>query len=329
VREPADWPQLNLGEGVRLLLGWRSGRRGIQARPVNLADNVGDELRSAARETLERLGGSERRNYSGVPALDAQQYLAVPLGEQEEEQEEALREAGAVLGEDAAAASQLIQLARGAFENDDFLSREELQQGRWLFYAVVVELPDEEFPIAFVRQYNPQRGIRAGRLLTAYRDTLSRFTDPVFNFDLDFDLVIAPDEIAALSTTAFDRLFADLNLAAVQVPDQVTRLNAALGVNLSAGAADFLAATVQSRAALTQRLRRVAQSDHLGAVTYDAMGDALDKHALPRDRFGPGPDLDLQTADDVNVFLDMLEELYYEADFTGEHRRADRYSRRG
>jgi hypothetical protein len=58
------------------------------------------------------------------------------------------------------------------------------------------------------------------------------------------------------------------------------------------------------------------------------MGDALDRHALPRDRFGPGPDLNIQSVEDVQVFLDMLEELYYEADFTGEHRRADRYSRR-
>jgi hypothetical protein len=328
MREPAEWPQLDLGEGVRLLLGWRSGRRGMEARPVNLATSVGEEMIAAARETLERIGGSERRIYSGVPGLDLQQYLALPLTEEQAQNEEALSEAGAALGEDAAAASQLIQLVRNAFENDDFLSKDELRRGRWLFYAVVVELVDEERPIGFVRQYNPQRGIRAGRLLTAYSDTLTRFTDPVFNFDLDFDLVIAPDEIAALSTTAFDRLFADLSLAAVQVPDQVTQLNAALGVNLSAGGAQFLGETVQSRAALVQRLRRVAQAGHLGAVTYTTMGDALDKHALPRDRFGPGPDLDLQTADDVHVFLDMLEELYFETDFTVEHRRADRYSRR-
>lgn len=26
------------------------------------------------------------------------------------------------------------------------------------------------------------------------------------------------------------------------------------------------------------------------------------------------------------VFLDLIEQLYYETDFTGEHRRSDRYS---
>jgi hypothetical protein len=114
----------------------------------------------------------------------------------------------------------------------------------------------------------------------------------------------------------------------VQVPDQVGQLNAALGVNLTAGAVDLIATTVQSRAALVHRFQRVAQAGHLGAVTYDAMANALDNHALPRDRFGPGPDLDLQNGEDVQIFLDMIEELYFETDFTGEHRRADRYSRR-
>ncbi len=30
--------------------------------------------------------------------------------------------------------------------------------------------------------------------------------------------------------------------------------------------------------------------------------------------------------DGAAVFVDLLEQLYYETDFTGEHRRADRYS---
>jgi hypothetical protein len=34
----------------------------------------------------------------------------------------------------------------------------------------------------------------------------------------------------------------------------------------------------------------------------------------------------LTNREDVEVFLDLVEGLYYEADFTGEARRADRYS---
>ncbi len=292
-----------------------------------LGDNVGDAMLDACRDTLTRLSTSERRLYTGVPALETGEYLSIPLDAEEDDEQAVVAELAALIGEDAGAAAELIQLVGGAFENDNFLSRDELQGGRWLFYAVVGEVESE--PVAFVRQYNPQRGIRAGRLLTSFHNALTRFTDPVFNFDLDFDLVVSPEEIVVLSTTAFDRLFADIDLAAAQVPAQVVELNAALGVNLAAGAADFLSDTVRGRAALVRRFRRVARLDHLAAVTYETMSDALDKHGLPRDRFGAGPELDLQNTEDVNVFLDMLEELYYETDWSNEHRRADRYSSRG
>ncbi len=65
------------------------------------------------------------------------------------------------------------------------------------------------------------------------------------------------------------------------------------------------------------------------AVTREGLADALERHGLPRDRFGNEEELDVQSVEDVVVFLDMLEQLYFEADFTGEHRRADRYSTRG
>jgi hypothetical protein len=32
------------------------------------------------------------------------------------------------------------------------------------------------------------------------------------------------------------------------------------------------------------------------------------------------------TEDKAVIFLDLVEQLYYETDFTGEHRRSDRYS---
>ena len=32
------------------------------------------------------------------------------------------------------------------------------------------------------------------------------------------------------------------------------------------------------------------------------------------------------TEDKAAVFLDLIEQLYYETDFTAEHRRSDRYS---
>ena len=52
---------------------------------------------------------------------------------------------------------------------------------------------------------------------------------------------------------------------------------------------------------------------------------AMIKHSLdPAEIISQG---EIAFAEDhAAVFLDLIEQLYYEADFTGEHRRSDRYS---
>src|SRR2546423_10563195 len=139
MREPQEWLDFELGDGVRLLLGWRSGRRGIEARPVSLRNEVAEEMVAACRDTLGTIARSQRRAYSGVPRLDMGEYLALDLPTEGADDRDALSDAGSLFGEDAAAASQLIQLVRSAFGNDDYLSREELQRGRWLSYAALLE----------------------------------------------------------------------------------------------------------------------------------------------------------------------------------------------
>jgi hypothetical protein len=111
MREPSEWPEVGLSEGVRLLLGWRTARRGLDARPVRLEQDVAAEMVSVCRGVLERLGRSDRRPYSGVPALDPGEYLSLPLVRDPDDTEEAFTESGALLGEEAAAASKLIQLS--------------------------------------------------------------------------------------------------------------------------------------------------------------------------------------------------------------------------
>jgi hypothetical protein len=54
--------------------------------------------------------------------------------------------------------------------------------------------------------------------------------------------------------------------------------------------------------------------------------DSLEKHGYSKNRLGAGSAIELSDEMDVGLLLDLLEGLYYEADFTGERRRADRYS---
>lgn len=325
----ACWAQLELGEGVRLLLGWREGRRDLVARPVEVTDEVGGAMREACQATLNRIGALERRTFSGVPALEPDQYLSLPIETDEEvdEQDDEEEEVGVLLPEERAGTADLVELVESAFEDDDFLSRNELREGGWLFYAVVVEQEDEDEPIAFVRKFNPQRGMKAGRLPAAAQgNTLSRFDDPLFNFDLAFDLVVAPDEIAILKVGAFNTVFADLELAKAQVPEHVDAISAALGVKLASSAEGVLRTVCSEKPSLATRLRRLAHTDHLPKVTNATLREALDKHGFARNALGTGQRVRLADVEDVKTFLDLVEGLYYEADFSDEPRRADRFS---
>ncbi|HEY5287345.1 MAG TPA: hypothetical protein VIJ50_09595 [Solirubrobacteraceae bacterium] len=263
MRTATEWDQIVLGNGVCLLLGSRNDHGGLDARPVELATDVADVLRDAARSTLTSLGKRSPKTYSTLGDADADEFLSLALESGDESAEDGSTRTNL---EEALSAADIIRLSLGAFSATDFLTRDELFGGGWLFYVVVVEAVGADTPIAFVRQYNPQRGFDPGRLLGVYGDTLKRINDPVFNFDLEFDVVVAHDEVAVLRATAFQRVFADVNVVASEVPAHVETLQSALNVVVSPVSTIVLTASCQDRLRMAARLKKLARQPHLTLV---------------------------------------------------------------
>jgi hypothetical protein len=332
-RSGYDWGQLELGDAVCLLLGWRDSDTGdLEAKPVELSSEVGAELLKAGRYGLATLKRKTRRDYASEASLEEDEFFSLSLesrstgGDRADQVPgEDAKETG--LSEEKLSAAELVGFVRGAFERDDYLTKSELGTGSWLFYVVVAILKDGEEPLGFVRQYNPQRGIKMGRLLTAFDRTLKRFDQPLFNFDFEFDVVIASDEIAVLKTTGFERVFSDLAVAVAHVPQHVESVETRLGVGFGPGSAAILTSICETRPRYAKRLRQLAGAPHLSKVTPDGLRKKLGQHGLEEEMFGAGNDLELKDRDDVAVLLDMLEQRYYEGDFTDEHLRADRMSK--
>ena len=231
-----------------------------------------------------------------------------------------------MLPEEAATTAQLMELIDGAFEADEWLTHTELGEGGWLFYVLVVDFESEDGVIAFVRKYNPQRGLESGRLQVAARgNTLTRFTKPLFNFDFRFDVIIAPDEIAILSVTAFNSVFADVEIAQLHVEEHVKTVTDGLAVTLAKSSRERLLSVCGDKKSFANRLRRLAHANHLDKVTKAALAQALERHGMPAERLGKAK-IRLGNNEDVGVFFDLVEGLYYEADFTDEPRRSDRFS---
>ncbi|MHB8234977.1 MAG: hypothetical protein ACYDHT_10025 [Solirubrobacteraceae bacterium] len=323
-RESSDWPGLKLGPGARLLLGWRDGRNGLAARPVHITDDIAATLIDACEKQLARMVDLEGETYSGRPSVEPGQYLS--LGIEPGPAQSNPAEPDWLLPEETAATAELLGIIDDAFENEDWLARDELRKGKWLFYALVAELHGSEETLTFVRRYNPQRGLAAGRLQLAARgSTLRRFSDPLFNLDLNFDLIITGEEIAILSVSAFNSVFADIEVAKLLVPDHVRAVTAALALSVAHDTEATLLQACGKSTALANRLRRLAHARYLEKVDFAAIQHALSKHQMPKDRLGKDS-LALEEHDDVEVLFDLLEGLYYEADFTGEARKATRFS---
>src|SRR4051794_17004032 len=107
--------------------------------------------------------------------------------------------------------------------------------------------------------------MKTGRLLTRFSDRLARLDDPLFIFDLQFDLIVAPDEVAILNLTGFDRVFADLDPTGNEVPHHIADMKASLGTRLQAAAEARIEAVCRAKPGLARRLRRISRSHHLAA----------------------------------------------------------------
>jgi hypothetical protein len=316
-----DWSAVVLEPGAELIVGWRPRPSRLDAAAVELSGEVAEEIRSLCRGTLDQLAGLSPRPYGASPYIEPdEEYLAVPVTE-------LTGAGGAEPGQpdddEAAGLSDLQRLVATAGLRP--ISRAELREGRYLFYAAICVAAGSGQRLGFVRQSDPHRVAKAGGFLALLgQEGLQHLDDPVFVLEAGFDLVVAPDEVAVLRIEAFNRMFADLHTLASAAPVNA-KLIAEVMLRMRPGAVEALARAAAARPSLARRLARLARPGAVPAVTPDDLSAAMTKHGLnPADLVSNG-----EIAFEQNraaVFLDLIEQIYYETDFTGEHRRSDRYS---
>lgn len=315
-----DWSALTLAPGAELIIGWRPSRTRLDANAIELSQDVAGEMQAMCRDELDHLASLIRRPYGGSPYIEpGEEYLAVPITE--------LASTAApghhVDAEEAADLSDLQRLV--TTPGLPPLSPTDLRDGRYLFYAVICTEQASGRRIGFVRQSDPHRIARAGRLTALFgQEGLRCLEDPVFVFEAGFDLVISPDEVAVLRLEAFNRMFADLNTLAMAAPANARKIAGMVG-QVAPGAVEALARAAAARPSLARRLQRLASTEAVPSVTPGDLSKAMLKHEFDPAWLVTGDEITFPQ-EHATVFLDLIEQLYYETDFTREHRRSDRYS---
>jgi hypothetical protein len=308
-----------LASGAELIVGWRPRRSRLDASAIELSQDVAREMQALCRAELDHLPGLVRRPYGGSPYLEpGEEYLAVPISE--------LASAAPARAVDADEAADLSDLQRLVITPGlPSLSPTELREGHYLFYAVICTAEGTGQRIGFVRQSDPHRVAKAGGLMTAFgQEGLRRLDDPVFVFEAGFDLIISPEEVAVLRLEAFNRMFADLNTLAMAAPANARKIADVVG-KVAPGAVEALVRVAATRPSVARRLQRLAATGAVPSVTPGDLSKAMLKHDLDPARLVTGDEITFPQ-EQAAVFLDLIEQLYYETDFTSEHRRSDRYS---
>jgi hypothetical protein len=316
-----DWPTLTLAPGAELIVGWRPRRSRLDASAIELSQDVARELQALCRAELGRLPSLIRRPYGGSPYIEpGEEYLAVPVAELPSE----AVPAHAVDADEAADLSDLQRLVMTP--GLPSLSLTELREGRYLFYAVICTERGTGQRIGFVRQSDPHRVARAGGFITSFgQEGLRRLEDPVFVFEAGFDLIVSQQEIAVLRLEAFNRMFADLNTIAAAAPTNARTIAGIVG-RVAPTAVEALARAAAARPSLARRLQRLATTAAaVPSVTPGDLSKAMLKHDLDPAQLVTGDEITFPQ-EQAAIFLDLIEQLYYETDFTSEHRRSDRYS---
>ena len=334
---PSAWRDLDLSGHPILVVGWRPGPQKLEAAVVDLHEETFDTMREIARSTTNAL--SERTSepwHPNAPQEAREQYLTVAVEELPSPPKRRARRQKAdsldvskSLPVDhqlvEAAAMLLLVLKPGNLDN---INPAGLQDRDPLFYAIVWEQADGDQPAAFVSQYDPTTVLKKAHRFFRYEGTLRSAPAPALTLNDRADMVITPLEIAVIRASAFDHLFSDIRALLNDVPKNVKNLDKALTMlPFGSGTLEALEKACLSRPSLARRLQNLGARGDMKQLTPVAFGEALKNHGGRPDEFLIDGKL-LVNESQVRTFLDIAEGRWYEADFTGERRRAGSWSRR-
>jgi hypothetical protein len=242
------------------MLGWRPKRKRLDASRIDVAGDVATTLLAIARETLDRMGELQVREYEDTASLaESEEYFALTassipkLWPEVEAAPVELEDAA----EEAAHVADLLRLLENPGARDQILPGQ-AGEGTFLFYAAVCE-DSVGRQVAFIKQAPRLRVARTGRLLTMFSDRLVKIQDPVFSFSNDFDIVIHEDELAVLRAEAYVQLFTDVDVLREAVPGFVSQLASSVSVTLAEDTRLKLEEQCKARPSLAKRLRKLSR----------------------------------------------------------------------
>jgi hypothetical protein len=350
----AAWRAVDLSRDPHLVLGKRRGR-GIEGLRVEVHRDLFEDMRLVCSASLDAIFSSTGRQYEPYAELErGEEYFELAVADIPQSPPSARRASSTVGGAeedkvtipDTATVGQAASTAAGGRETAAALLATLQEPGRLrvidsdeflnlspLFYSVCWQQDGRSW-VSFIRKTNPRQFFKAGRRWWQYGDTLKRIPqEPTFVFEQQMDLIVSAERIVAFSATALKDLFTDVGLAQTEVPRYVSAASDLIHeeVPLSGRSVEALNAVGKRKVSVASRLfglaARIAELKEHGVLTSDRYREIAQDDERAASLLDHAGTFDFDESD-AEVFLDVIEGRYFEDDWTGSPRRADRFSHR-
>lgn len=330
MKEPENWANLDLSGDPILIVGRRPKPRTLEGYVVDLHTETFPTMRDIATTTASKLPGREPLPWHPNADMErSEQYLTIDVSDLPKPPVHGGQadDGGGSALPPLADAAELIRLVLAPGELDN-LNPTDLAEQRFRFYAVTWETADEGQPVAFVSEYDPTTVLKKASSYFRYDGTLRNAAAPDFALDDRADMIITPSEIAILNPTTFDHLFSDIRALLNNVPAYTTALKTAMsGLPMTPATEEVITQACASRTSYARRLQNLSTSSGAANINPGTLRDVLKRHSQAPADFITKGSLDIDEHQ-VGTFLDVAEGRWYEADFTGDPRRAARWSSR-
>lgn len=313
-----DFDAMDTAKPLTFFVGWLSGKS-YQLRRLNLHDDVEREFRGIARGVLEGTEGvkglQERESEAWAP--DAQifpeTYLECPSGDVGDSPKLTNRPKDERLLDALQAAEDLL-----------VMDAKDIEAKNLSLYGFAIGSPGNR--TVFIRRANPRRGLRRGKFLGRYSDTLQRVDDPVFAFDGLIDLVFVGERLVILSQNAFSMIFRDQADMRALVRNWGNTLSSHFPVEKKSLSRLTSKADRDSRR--RQRLESIVSRGHLNGLSGEQLKEAMEACELdPSKFFTSKGELCVEDGDEADLLYFLNEDLY-QGLISGDRFRADKKASR-
>ncbi|WP_206068649.1 hypothetical protein, partial [Nonomuraea composti] len=316
-----------------LVLGRRQGSQQIATTRLPVDKDHHDWLRSVCAVAIERLISGSPRLYEPNAELEPRdEYFMLDVGsipEQPVAQGKSGSDSSADDGNPDRAAALIRSLRDISILN--VMSAQDLPSFKpMLFYSISWQQNNDTW-IHFIRKANPRVAFKAGNRWFQYSGTLREIAEPSMVLDDVVDVILTKDHMAAFHGTHLKNLLTDVRIVMQNVPQYVETIVKALkasDIGITENAQAALQAAAGRLYSFATRLFHL--QDRLTQIQPDPahFAKVLGTHDIEVSAFINSDGLIDFDERQAGLFIDVIDGRLFRDDWTGEERRADRFSKR-